>query len=570
MTVTETRPETSADVTDLTPAPLAATGLAAALGTGDHKALGRMYVLLGIAGGIVSLVLTLLVQLERLDTDSLDILTFGSADQFFQTWSLAQTSLLFFCVLPLMIGLATYVVPLQVGAPSIAFPRAAAAAFWGWLIAIVMHVVTVFSDGGLGAFFNLGNTAQGEEAKATELSLLSIGMVVIAILLASVCIVTTIIAQRPQGMTLMDVPLFSWSMLVACGVWLLAFPVWLANLAVIWVDFRGSDAIRTGRVDQMWEQLDWLWSQPMVFVFAVPLLGIIGDIVPTSAGVRQKGYATQQVAIGALGVLSFGAFVQPFFNADVKGQIVYAVMSLLLVLPILVFFGGIATSLKDGKVKPSGHLAAGIFAVLVLLLAAVAAAMHAGGTALGALREFNGDPLDGVVRWFEDLEGTVIATGVMQLALLAALIGAVAGIYYWAPKMFGRQLNSGIGGLVGLSLFGGAALLGLSNVVNGILDEGNAVFSPLAYNGVWDRDAVELVNIVGLVGSILVIAGLGLLLLDLFISAALGKGDAENADDPFDGHTLEWATDSPPPAGNFASAPVVHSERPLLDMKEAE
>ena len=83
--------------------------------------------------------------------------------------------------------------------------------------------------------------------------------------------------------------------------------------------------------------------------------------------------------------------------------------------------------------------------------------------------------------------------------------------------------------------------------------------------GVWDRDAVELFNIIGLVGSILLIAGLGLVLLDVVVSVGLGKGDDEDVDNPWTGHTLEWATLSPPPVGNFAEAPVVTSERPLLD-----
>ena len=244
MTVTEQRPEADAEQTaDEAESLYESPGFAGALATGDHKVLGRMYLLFGLAGGLLALVLNLLVALERIDIGGLDILTFGSNNQYFQTWSLGRTSLLFFCVMPLLLGLATYVVPLQVGAPSIAFPRAAAAAFWTWLVGMGIHVATVFVDGGLGyPVLPEGFTAvQGPDPEATELSLLSIGMVGIAILLASVCIVSTVIAQRPQGMTLYDVPLFSWSMLVAGGVWLLALPVWLAT----W-HWRGSiSAART-------------------------------------------------------------------------------------------------------------------------------------------------------------------------------------------------------------------------------------------------------------------------------------------------------------------------------------
>ena len=99
-------------------------------------------------------------------------------------------------------------------------------------------------------------------------------MVAIAVLLSSITLIATIVTQRPQGMTLFELPLFSWSILVATGVWVLTMPVWLGNLMVSWVDFRGSDALRYGNVENIWDQLSWLWSQPMIFAFAIPVLGI--------------------------------------------------------------------------------------------------------------------------------------------------------------------------------------------------------------------------------------------------------------------------------------------------------
>ena len=332
MTVTENRPTAAAASEEAAVVgPPRESGLAAALATTDHKAIARMYILLGLAGGLLATVLTMLVALERSDISGIEVFTWGAESQtFFQAWSLGRTSLLFFCVMPLLIGLATHIVPLQVGAPSIAFPRAAAAAFWTWLLAMGIHIATVFVDGGLGVPENASQSAQGSDVEAIELSLLSIGIVAIALLLATVCILTTVIAQRPEGMSLWDLPLFAWSMLVAGAVWLLALPVWLANLAIIWVDYRGADAVRYGRVEVIWDQLGWLFSQPMVFAFAVPVLGIVGDIVPVSARRRQASYAVMQAAIAAIGFLSFGAFAQPVFNAEVSQQPLFVVMSLLL------------------------------------------------------------------------------------------------------------------------------------------------------------------------------------------------------------------------------------------------
>ncbi|MCH1512025.1 MAG: cbb3-type cytochrome c oxidase subunit I [Acidimicrobiales bacterium] len=562
--MTENQMETESNTADSASSSLEIGGLAGVFGTSDHKNLGRLYIYFGLMGGMLAFVLNILVRFERLDISSIGVFDFGSSNQFFQTWSLSRTSLLFFCVLPLLVGLATYLVPLQLGAPSLSFPRAASLAFWAWLIGILIHVVTVFADGGLGVPEPVSQFAQGMDPEATELSMLSIAMVVFALLLATICVVATVISQRPKGMTLFEVPLFSWSMLVAGGIWVLALPVWLSNLAISWVDFQGNDALRYGTVENIWDQLSWLWSQPMIFAFAIPVLGIAGDILPVSAGVPQRRYRLQQIAIGALGVLSFGAFAQPFFNPDVADQAVFVVMGLLVIIPIFIVMGGLADTAKQGKPIISAHLILAVVGVLSLFIASVLSIFHVSGAALGAVQELDDDWLNGLISWLRDVQGTVIATAVMEHALVAAVIGSVAGLYYWAPKIFGCRLNRKVGILAALAFLGGLMLSGGSNAINGILDEGDEVFRSSAYDGVWEPDGVEFLNLLGIVGSMLLLAGAALVLLDIVVSVLLNKGDVTDANDPWGGHTLEWATDSPPPVGNFPIPPVVDSERPLL------
>ena len=562
--MTENQTETGSNAADSASGPLDIGGLAGVFGTSDHKNIGRLYIFFGLFGGMLALILNILVRFERASIGSVSILDFGSSNQFFQTWSLSRTSLIFFCVIPLLIGLATYLVPLQVGAPSLSFPRAAALAFWAWLIGILIHVVTVFADGGLGEPNPTSQFAQGMDPEATELSILSIGMVVLALLVGTVCVISTIISQRPQGMTLFELPLFSWSMLIAGSIWILALPIWLSNLAISWVDFLGADALRYGAVENIWNQLSWLWSQPMIFAFAIPVLGIAGDIIPVSSGVSQRQYRIQQIAIGAMGALSFGAFAQPFFNPDVANQAVFVVMGILVLIPVLVFMGGLADTSIRGNLSFSAHLVLSVVGMLALLVAAAASAFHVSGPAIGAIQEINDSWLDGLITWLRDVHGTVMATAVMEHALIASVIGVVAGLYYWSPKIFGHQLNRNAGTLSAITLLGGLVLSGGSNIINGILDEGDEVFNSSAYEGVWDTDAVEFFNIVGAIGSVLLLAGVGLVVLDLTISVILRKGNTENANDPWGGHTLEWSTDSPPPTGNFSDVPVVDNERPLL------
>ncbi|HJM97704.1 MAG TPA: cbb3-type cytochrome c oxidase subunit I [Acidimicrobiales bacterium] len=562
--MTENQTETESNTDESASRPLEIGGLVGAFGTTDHKKIGRLYIFFGLTGGLLSLILHFLLRLERISIGDTTVLDFGSSNQYFQTWSLSRTSLLFFCVVPLILGLATYLIPLQIGAPSIAFPRASAAAFWAWLIGISIHVVTVFADGGLGIPEPVTQFAQGMDPEATELSILSIAMVVIAILLASITLIATIITQRPQGMTLFELPLFSWSTLVATGIWILTLPVWLGNLMIAWVDFKGDDSLRYGNVENMWDQLSWLWSQPMIFAFAIPVLGIAGEIIPVSANQSQRQYTLQQVGIGALGALSFGAFAQPFFNAEVGNQAVYVVMGLVVVLPVLAFLGGLVDTLVKGTPKVSAHLILALISMLCLLVAAAISALSVSGPALGVIQEIDSDWLGGIINWLKDLQGTVIATSVMEHALIASIIASVAGLYYWSPKIFGNKLNNNVGVLSGLAMFGGLLLSGGSNLINGFLDESESVYMANAYDGIWNQNAVEFVNIIGLIGSILLIGGISLVIFDLITSVILGKGDVDSAENPWNGHTLEWATQSPPPSGNFEEPPIVHSERPLL------
>ena len=177
-----------------------------------------------------------------------------------------------------------------------------------------------------------GATMGGSEQEAVELTLLALGLVVIAALAATLCIVTTIVALRPSGMGLTRVPLFSWSMLVSGGMWLLTLPVLVANIAIIWVDLRGVTALAYGQPANIYAQLSWVFDQPQIFAFALPVLGIVGDIIPVAFGQRQRLYGVLQFAIGALGFLSFGAFANRYFNPNVTDEVLFVVMGLLVIL----------------------------------------------------------------------------------------------------------------------------------------------------------------------------------------------------------------------------------------------
>ncbi len=583
MTITEIEPDASA-VPAVVPEAMAPAVyrqlprniLADGASSGDHKVIGRLWILGSLLFGLFTLVADVLVRIERIDTDGVAI--FSNAVVYEQWFSLHRVSLVFLFVVPLLIGIAMVMVPLQIGAPSVAFPRAAAAALWSWAVAGAIMVVSWAIDGGL------VDRGTATPSQSTQLSMISLAAVVLALLIASIVIVTTIFTERSKGMSLYNVPLFTWSMLVAAGIWLLSLPVLVSNLMIMWIDAQG-DATQSFGGTRLYDQINWVFDQPQVFAFAIPVLGMLGETIPVALRRRLKQYDLAMVSIGAFGALSFGAYAQTYFNPNANTTWLYVVGSIMLIVPILAFLGSCALTAAAAGRPPtiSVHLALSAMALVALLTAGALAAIRVLDSLLAPVVGFansivgffqgsgsgSGDGwqfLTDFEGWlgdtFDEIAATSVAGAMVQLALIAGLLAGVAGLFYWSSKIFGRRLPAGLGVLAGLSLLGGAMLSAIPDAVSGFLEQPEFVAS---YDA---RDGVEVLNLISLIGSFGVFAGFGLVLLAVPAAVFFGSDDDDEDVDnrnPVGGHTLEWLTESPPPPGNFAGPYVVTSEAPLLD-----
>jgi heme/copper-type cytochrome/quinol oxidase subunit 1 len=530
MTITESPAATPARSVSGTAPGAEAAGLYHLVTTGDHKTIGRLYIAFASLFFVAAAVLGVVNGIERADTESLDV--FNDLTTYFQSFWAFRLGLVFLVAVPLLVGLATVVVPLQVGSPSLVFPRAAAAAFWTWLVGSGMLIASFATDGGVGEL-----EAGATRNDAVALTLVALGMILVAICLASVCLATTVIAARTTGMSLRRVPLFSWSMLVASFVWLVTLPVLLADLVLAYVDYRHGQVF-SGQPAAINQQFQWAFWQPQVYAWAIPVLGITSEIVPVAARVRQRMHDVLLAGIALFGLLSIGAFAQSY---DVQDNFLYPAVGFAVLLPLLMVLGGWGDSLRQGRPTAKGPLGA-------LLLVAVASLMLFAGAASGALRVL--DPLD--------LTTTSAVDGIFTLVVLAAVTGAVAGTVYWSAKVTGRLFPEGIARSLSLPLLAGIALAGIPDVVSGFLDQPTGLgVDPV-------EDGVAVLNVVSLIGWVLVaLAAVGFL---AGYARVLAGGPRYAPNNPWQGHTLEWATVSPPPAGNFSEplAPV-QSERPLLD-----
>lgn len=547
MAITET-PTTEASSATAAAAPagyVEPTGFGAVIGTGDHKTVGRLYIGTASLFGVAAFLLVALSDLQGIG-DGGTILGLSSA---FPVFTLGQLALALLVAIPLLLGLATAIVPLQVGANTVAFPRAAAAAFWTWLLSAGALICAYAIDGAIGS---------GGNPESQQLALIALIGLAVSLSIGSVCVVTTVVALRTDGMALDRVPFFSWSMLVAGGLWAMTLGVFAGNVALVLIAAKYGTENKYAVPFNQWPQLAWLVTPPTIFTLAIPALGIIGDAVSTFSGARQPRRGVVLFGIGAFGALSFGAYVQPFFNAGAWHQWIVVGQSALLVLPLLILLGGFATALKAGKPKVASPLALGLVSLLLLLLAALLAIPF--GIESLQLEA----PADALIATNQALREATTATppylwGLLGLVLGALVTAVAAGTYLWAPKLAGRRLGDGLGKLLVLVLGGGALLVSVPLLVVG--------FAPKA-SGI--ADGADALFGAAAAGAVLLAVGVLATVAPLLAARAsvLGGGATDAPDAWGTGQTLEWLCESPPAPGNFGTLATVTSPEPLLDLAE--
>lgn len=518
MALTETRPttDTGSGVVVQRPAPSAVERV---IGTGDHLAIGRIFILAALVLGALSLGGLALFGIDTAAGN--DIL--GSAAA--MVWASSAFGLVVAGVLPLLLGLAVYIVPLQVGSPALAFSRAAAAALWTWLVGALVFAVSVALEGGIA----------GTDTDAARLGNLAAGTMMAALGLAAVCVLTTVVTHRPLGMGLARVPFFSWSILVAAPVWILTLGAAVGGVILGQVSRLNAPGLALNYVDQV----SWAWRAPSIYMIAIPALGIAADITGKVAGRRIAHYGVVQGFIAAFGVLSFGAWAQ---TPTATNNLVWNGWIIAAALPVLALLGALADTLR--RSRPDFSAAAlSVPLSLLLVLGGVLAAV------LQALDSTGSGNLFG----FDD---TLLGTAQLFFLAAAALAGAFGGLALWSDKIWGESKDSSAKAAVTTALLGGG-LLGTVVGLQAILLRSDS--SDGLGNGLF---------------GIGIAAGAALLALGLLSALGAVAGAARSGDDgPSEidgtGLTLEWATASPPAPGNFTEPlPQVTSPYPLLDLRD--
>ena len=529
------------------------------LNTADHKRIGRLFIACSLLFALAGAVADLLVRFDLASSGGHTVL---SADSFVQVFTFSRDALVLGMLIPLFLGIAIYVVPLQVGAPNVAFGRAAALSFWGWLVSAGVLVGAYIANGGPGGGFSDG----------VDLHLLALAGLVMSLLTGAICVAVTTLTMRAPGMYMDRTPPFAWSALVTASMLVVSLGVVLGQIVVLYIEHRYGPRFLGGNYG-IWSRIDWMYRTPQLFIYVVPVLGVVAEIMLAAA----RRWVFEPIALyftmGLVGLFGFGAWA----NFGITGEGADIVDGLEGIVLVGLYAGALA--------GVSGLLALLGFTVwqsrtwprpTTAVLAAFAAGTLVAAAALVGLIGAGVDWLQIAGRGVDGntpLRFSTWVTGQQSLLIYGAgLLGALAALHWWAPKIWGRRLSelAGLGSL--LAIGGGALLAWLGPTLSGAFTEQPQFVygEPLLtsrYAGQVDgtgASVAEGLSILGAVGVVIVLAGVALVVLNLFVCVVMGKG-AETPADPWGGLTPEWLLPSPPPLGPAEALPELTSGTPLLD-----
>ncbi len=511
-------------------------GVASWSTTSDHKRIGRLFIVVALIAAAGGAVVGALLGFERISATGYSILNRNSVDQLL---SLYRVVLAFGVAIPLLLGIAIAVVPLQIGSRAIAFGRLALFGFWMWLAGLVTVIYSIAANGGPG----------GGETKMVDLFLVGVVIAAAGAIAASVSLVTTVLTNRAPGMRLSRVPVLTWASLTGGVSLLLTMPVVIGTSIYLYVDhhygrvaFDGNKGINT------W--LGWCLTQPQTYVYAAIGVGIVAEIATVASGRRHPLRAILLVGAGIVTVSAFGGATQvqhvlTWTNTSgsdkVKELIPFLIFNGLPVLGALVVLGGCALGLAKGAPRVMAPLVPAFLGLGMVLAGMVG---H-------------------LVSQFQPagLAGTVFEEGEFNYVIYGTLLMGIGAVAYWGPKLWGRALpQSAVFGLGALG-FLGTVLASLPLYIAGFANQPAGLVDGFSYDG-----PQELWNGLAAAGQAIIAVTVVLFLLTALRAFTSGESAG---DDPWDAQTLEWSVSSPAPVDNFVSVPSVKSAEPLLDVKPA-
>ena len=516
--------------------------------TVDHKLIGIMYLWSSLLFFVVGFTEAMLmkIQLARPENHVL------SPEAYNQIFTMHGTTMVFLVLTPMLVGFATYFLPLMIGANEMAFPRLNAFSFWSFLFGGLLLYFSFFAGGAPNVgwfsyapltekFFNF---SPGVDYWAFSLLLMGIGTIG-----AALNFIVTTLTMRARGLRLNQLPLFVWMVFVNAFLILAAFPVLNAGLVMILIDrllnahfFQAA----TGGNVIMWQHVFWTFGHPEVYILALPAFGIISEVIPVFSRKPIFGYEFIAASSVAITLLAFGVWAHHMFAVGLGTTFnaFFAATSMLIAIPTGVKIFNWTATMWGGSIQ---FKTAMLFAMAFLIDFTIGGLSGVGFAIV---------PID-----WRLTDTYFVVAHIHYVFLGGSLTGGLAGAYYWFPKITGRKLNEKLGKwnfwlfVIGFNCtFFVFHLLGLLGMPRRVYTYPN-----LPYLG--------SLNMFSTLSAVVFAASFVVFIWNIFYSLKHGEKAGAN---PWKAWTLEWLTASPPPPRNFISVPFVRSRRPLWDLEHPE
>ena len=516
----------------------------------DHKKIGIMYMVLGIVmllRGFADAIMMRLQQAWAFNGSE----GYLNAHHYDQIFTAHGVIMIFFVAMPLVTGLMNYVVPLQIGARDVSFPFLNNFSFWmtvgGAVLVMASLFIGEFAKTGWLAYPPLSNLGYSPDV-GVDYYIWALQIAGVGTTLSGINLICTILKLRAPGMTLMKMPVFTWTSLCTNVLIVATFPVLTAVLVLLGLDrYVGTNFFTNdfGGSPMMYVNLIWIWGHPEVYILILPLFGVYSEVTSTFSGKRLFGYTSMVYATVVITILSYLVWLHHFFTMGSGASVnsFFGITTMIISIPTGAKIFNWLFTMYRGRIR---------FELPMMWTIAFMLTFVVGGMT-GVLLAV--PPADFVLH-----NSLFLVAHFHNVIIGGVVFGLFAAIYYWWPKAFGFKLQPFWGKVsfwcwvVGYWLaFTPLYVLGLMGVTRRMR--------------VFDDPSLHIWFIIAGIGAAVIAAGIGAFLLQIAVSIWKRRELADVTGDPWDGRTLEWSTSSPPPDYNFAFTPVIHDNDAWADMK---